>query len=353
MVVIPRAPESVPVRLCDSPGWGENRGAIMLRTIAALFDNPRDAREVMDDLLRSGFDRHAVRCVARPDIRSRPAAAAAVMGERFAATGMRLLAGIAIGALIAVVMTLLVFALAAPQTELPATASTILLLAALAGAVVGGITGVLSTYGLTDEDEQLYADGVRRGLTLVAVESEGERAGQVEHIMRSHHPVDLERRADRLRTHPWLLASASALATAEHRHARASALATVPRTPASRVYNFYDAMTGRSARAGTSPMRAPPTKSGEETPPTPPYPDSAFRAHFNRHHKTSGHYDDYLPAYRYGYLLAAKIEGGNWENIEREMHVGWERIQPDSWQRYHDAIRYGWEIARAERGLKP
>jgi uncharacterized protein (TIGR02271 family) len=79
-----------------------------------------------------------------------------------------------------------------------------------------------------------------------------------------------------------------------------------------------------------------------------------YAADFRRHHTTmfasSGlAYADYEPAYRYGYDLGTneRYRGRDWTALEADARRDWERRQPDTWERFKDAIRYGWDKVRA------
>jgi len=66
-----------------------------------------------------------------------------------------------------------------------------------AGAAAGGLLGALTSSGVTEDEAHVYAEGVRRGSTLVTVRAEEVRIGQAEAILARHSPVDVAtRRAD-------------------------------------------------------------------------------------------------------------------------------------------------------------
>jgi hypothetical protein len=73
---------------------------------------------------------------------------------------------------------------------------------ALAGGVTGGIIGALTQAGVTDEDAQLYAEGIRRGGTLVSARvPDGDRARYESVLNRS--AVNLEERGAAYRKAGW------------------------------------------------------------------------------------------------------------------------------------------------------
>ena len=64
----------------------------------------------------------------------------------------------------------------------------------VAGAAAGGLLGALTDYGVSEEDAHVYAEGVRRGGTLVTVQAADDRAGLVRDILNRHDPVDIPAR---------------------------------------------------------------------------------------------------------------------------------------------------------------
>ena len=74
---------------------------------------------------------------------------------------------------------------------------------AAAGAASGGIIGALTEIGHTPEDAELYAEGLRRGGTLVTVRPASRRESEVTVIMDRSHPVDTGLRRDEYRKAGW------------------------------------------------------------------------------------------------------------------------------------------------------
>jgi uncharacterized protein (TIGR02271 family) len=60
-------------------------------------------------------------------------------------------------------------------------------------------------------------------------------------------------------------------------------------------------------------------------------------------------YTDYEPAYRYGYELGTneRYRGRDWAALEADARRDWEARHPSTWDRFKDAIRYGWDKVRA------
>jgi uncharacterized protein (TIGR02271 family) len=79
--------------------------------------------------------------------------------------------------------------------------------------------------------------------------------------------------------------------------------------------------------------------------------ETDFRGDFtSRYGASSGAtYEQYQPAYRYGYELAStpRYAGGDWASIEPEVRRDWEARYPGSpWERFRDSVRFAWERGR-------
>jgi len=75
---------------------------------------------------------------------------------------------------------------------------------------------------------------------------------------------------------------------------------------------------------------------------------------FRKHYVTAfgdrgAAYTDYEPAYRYGYELGTneRYHGRDWAALEADARRDWEVRHPSTWERFKDAIRYGWDKVRA------
>lgn len=74
---------------------------------------------------------------------------------------------------------------------------------AIAGGIAGGIIGSLTRAGIRDADANVYAEGVRRGGTLVTVRCDESRASIVEDVLHSYDTVDIDARANLFRDNGW------------------------------------------------------------------------------------------------------------------------------------------------------
>lgn len=71
------------------------------------------------------------------------------------------------------------------------------------GAAAGGLIGALTGAGLSAQDAETYAEGVRRGGTLVTVRANEDLADRVLTILDRHGSIDLDERAQGWRAQGW------------------------------------------------------------------------------------------------------------------------------------------------------
>jgi hypothetical protein len=74
--------------------------------------------------------------------------------------------------------------------------------------------------------------------------------------------------------------------------------------------------------------------------------ESEFRQHYDRHFADSGYgYNQFRPAYQHGFELGfdPHYRDMDWPAIEQEARRGWDEARMGQWDRYQDAVRYGWE----------
>ena len=74
-----------------------------------------------------------------------------------------------------------------------------------------------------------------------------------------------------------------------------------------------------------------------------------FRQNYEANYANSGYgYDQYRPAYQYGFGLAKdpRYTTMDWNELEMKAHRNWNEGTMGPWDRYKDAVRYGWERGR-------
>jgi hypothetical protein len=71
------------------------------------------------------------------------------------------------------------------------------------GAAAGGLIGALTGAGLSEGEAETYAEGVRRGGTLVTVRADESRADRVLTLLDRAGSIDLDERAEGWRAEGW------------------------------------------------------------------------------------------------------------------------------------------------------
>jgi uncharacterized protein (TIGR02271 family) len=78
-----------------------------------------------------------------------------------------------------------------------------------------------------------------------------------------------------------------------------------------------------------------------------------FRRDWQTRYGTSGgSYEEYRPAYEYGYRVASdpRYKGKSWSDVEENLKTDYMRTNPNSsWERFKGAVRYGWEEMTGKR----
>jgi uncharacterized protein (TIGR02271 family) len=73
------------------------------------------------------------------------------------------------------------------------------------------------------------------------------------------------------------------------------------------------------------------------------------RTHYTSNFKDSGYsFDDYSHAYRYGYEMSGSdnLRGREWSSLEGDVRSTWETKNKGTWDRFKDAVKYGYEQGR-------
>jgi hypothetical protein len=175
-----------------------------MQTITGLFDRYEDARDAVTALEGAGFPSGDISVVA-----NNADSSYADDVESNAAEGAG--AGAGIGAVLGGAGGLLagLGAIAIPGIG-PVVAGGWLIataVGAVAGAAVGGATGgiigSLTEAGVSEHDAHVYAEGVRRGGTLVTVRAEDSRAGIAEDVLNKAERIDLSERRSLYEQEGW------------------------------------------------------------------------------------------------------------------------------------------------------
>lgn len=196
----------------------------MADTIVRLFDHPTDALRAVDRLKAIGVDESDISIVANnregwygekgvnrdrleasrrgfkdddldgKDDRAEGAGDGATAGGILGA-GAGLLAGLGMLAIPGLGPVVAAGWLA--STAVGAAAG------AAAGGIVGGIIGALTHEGVDKKDAEVYAEGIRRGGSVVVVRKHGKMRAEIERVLSESNSSDVMARADYYRTGGW------------------------------------------------------------------------------------------------------------------------------------------------------
>lgn len=188
----------------------------MSKTITRLFDTYAEAAEAVQDLERNGVDADRISLVSNnAETLGDGRSAGSALGDRNgdgendvkegagkgAATG-GLLGG---GAGLLAGLGMLAIPGLGPVVAAGWLASTAVgaAIGAAAGGTAGGLLGALKEAGHSDDEANVYAEGVRRGGALVSVKAHDKDALQVQQILDGRRGVDAVQRGEVYRRSGW------------------------------------------------------------------------------------------------------------------------------------------------------
>lgn len=296
--------------------------------VVGLFDTRGQAENVVLDLRAAGFEPGSMSIVAS-DPRNEYTVQtddnhATITGE-MAFKGAE--GGAVVGGLIGLLAGL--GAIAIPGVGLLIAGPLAgLALGAATGAVAGGLIGGLLGLGIPEEEAHVYAESIRRGSVMVTVHTDDARAEAAEAIMQRHNAVDIAARAAELRGAGFTNYDPS-----------------VPVMEQTEVVEVSP-VTGVRRYAGVPPAQQVifPASDGAV--------DDIYRTHYTTTYANSGvAYEELVPAYRYGYEVAALPQYSNqeWTIVEEQIRGDWETRYPQTWDARRQAIQAAYENARLRR----
>lgn len=186
-----------------------------MRTIAQMYDNYSDASQVVNALATAGVPHSDISLIANTDAQGRPVTTTAAPSSTSHFTGGGTSAidpartddtnaeagakrGATAGTVLGGAAGLLagIGALAIPGIGPVVAAGWLVatLAGAGVGAAAGGLVGSLTGAGVSDDEAHVYAEGVKRGGTLVTVRVADADAPRVEALMVERNPVDWQQR---------------------------------------------------------------------------------------------------------------------------------------------------------------
>jgi hypothetical protein len=317
----------------------------MTQTLVALYDTLQGAEQAVRDLRTAGINDRDISLMASDAhgeyARSLSGAPATGAADDASATEKGVGLGAALGGLGGLLVGLgaLTIPGIGPVVAAGPLATAVAALAgagagALAGGAAGGLLGALVDAGLPQDEAAFYAEGVRRGGTLVTVRAPDDMHDRVRSILQQNGAVDLDERASAWRAEGWT-GYEPRRAGVEDARAGAGMGSAV-------VYSHGQPETTTAAEPRES------ARDNAERVVVSDYERfaPAFRGHYQTHLAQSGfQYDHFQPAYQYGLTLGnyEPYRGLDWMQIEPEARRAWEDRNPNTWERIRDAVQYGWE----------
>jgi hypothetical protein len=165
----------------------------MAKTVVGLLDSRDQAQKVVDQLLKSGFERkHLSIMTGEAEGEPKPV----VMKDMGKGALLGGLVGLLAGATALLIPGIGWVAVAGPLATMLAGAA--------AGTLAGGMIGALTSKGIPEEDAHFFAEGVRRGGTLLVVHADtDELAKRAEAILRRSGAVDIKERSEQWKKQGW------------------------------------------------------------------------------------------------------------------------------------------------------
>jgi uncharacterized protein (TIGR02271 family) len=177
----------------------------MAKTVVGLFDDRAAAQNAVRELTAEGFRGDGVSLVSKkPDGKGVEVEYVEEDGrEQIEDMAKGAGTGAAIGAGAALLLSLTALSIPGIGPVLAAGPLVALIAGAGVGAAAGGLVSGLTRLGVEDDEAQTYAEGLKRGGTLVTVNTDNERADRAVAVMRRAGAVEIDKRAAEWRESGW------------------------------------------------------------------------------------------------------------------------------------------------------
>lgn len=315
----------------------------MSKTVIALYDHLHDANAAVEELVDHGFSPGSISLMTSDAmgeyssyIDDEDETAEAEAGAAEAGAGVGALVG-GLGGLLVGIGALAIPGIGPVIAAGPLATVVSGLIGAGIGAMVGGVTGgligALVEIGVSEDEAELYAEGVRRGGSLVAVEVDEQRADEARQILDGFGPVDVEERAEFWRDEGWSgFDHDRDPYTSEQLDRERARYGSTPQDEYEmELYDDYDDYDYEDEFSQYDPV---------------------FQRHYENRYADLGYtFDRYRPAYYYGYALAMddRYTGWDWDRLEPEARRGWQESEDleGEWENFVDAVHHAWNEVKA------
>jgi uncharacterized protein (TIGR02271 family) len=177
----------------------------MAKTVVGLFDDRMAAQNAVRELTAEGFRGDEVSLVSKkPDGKGVEVEYVEEDGhEQIEDMAKGAGTGAAIGAGAALLLSLTALSIPGIGPVLAAGPLAALIAGAGVGAAAGGLVSGLKRLGVEDDDANTYAEGLKRGGTLVTVNTDDHHANLAVGVMRRLGAVEIDKRAAEWREGGW------------------------------------------------------------------------------------------------------------------------------------------------------
>jgi len=171
------------------------------QTVSALFDDYAAASRAVERLKAAGFPENEISIVGKSGTQSTSATGTTVDDPVDDGAGQGATIGAVVGGGAGLLTGLGMMAIPGVGPVVAAGWLATTLLGATAGGLTGGLIGALTDAGVSEGEAHEYAEGIRRGGTLVTVQT--SRVAEAVDILDDEGAVDLEDRGTAWRNEGW------------------------------------------------------------------------------------------------------------------------------------------------------
>jgi uncharacterized protein (TIGR02271 family) len=199
-----------------------------MKNIVALFDNLENAHGAVADLTKLGLGRSDISVITQEAGSDKATVTRGGKTEAAEGAGIGATTGAVAGAAAGILATLGMIAIPGIGGLLAAGPIVTALTGAGVGAAAGGLVGGLIGMGIPEEHAEQYAEGIRRGGTVVSALAPDDKAQQVSDIFDRHGAVNLDARTAEWQKAGWKGRATPTAAASTSGAAQATAATTPP-----------------------------------------------------------------------------------------------------------------------------
>lgn len=182
-------------------------------TIVALYDHYENAGQAVSEIIQAGAPREKISLLANtlsgdhPPLTTNPSYAREEVDTKDQAqpgvvTGAEF--GLGVGSIVGLLVGAGAIVIPGIGPLIAAGAWVAIAAGAATGTVVGGVIGMLTSHGISNRDAHLYAEGLKRGGTLVTVVVGDDQIDAISQIFKKYGAIDIEKRGASWSAEGWV-----------------------------------------------------------------------------------------------------------------------------------------------------